>query len=94
MFRLLSTKFQVLKPQLKAGKLVGRAVELTTGNKSQLTKLIQSGDVSRAVQLVKAVIVAVDADRISRPVTQDLLKEKIKEVIIKNMQLVNFPLSS
>lgn len=57
------------------------AVELTTGNESRLTKLIQSGDVSRAVQLAKAAIVAVDEDKKAQPVTQELLKEKRKEVI-------------
>ena len=60
-----------------------RAVELTTGNESQLTKLIQSGDVSRAVQLAKAAIVAVDEDKQVQPVNQELLKEKRKEVIHK-----------
>lgn len=80
MFWLLSIQSQVLELQLKADKLVERAVELTTGNESQLTKLIQSGDVSRAVQLAKAAIVAVDEDKKVRPVTQGLLKEKRKEV--------------
>ena len=60
-----------------------RAVELTTGNESQLTKLIQSGDVSRAVQLAKAAILAVDEDKKARPVTQERLKEKRKEVTDK-----------
>ena len=60
-----------------------RAVELTTGNESELTKLIQSGDVSRAVQLAKAAILAVDEDKKVRPVTQERLKEKRKEVINK-----------
>ena len=56
------------------------AVELTTGNESQLTKLIQSGDVSRAIQLAKAAILAVDEDKKTRPVTQERLKEKRKKV--------------
>ena len=60
-----------------------RAIELTTGNESQFTKLIQSGDVSRAVQLAKAAIVAVDEDKKARLVTQELLKEKRKEVTDK-----------
>lgn len=61
-----------------------RAVELTTGNESQLTELIQSGDVSSAVQLAKAAIVAVDDDKKARPaVTQDQLTEKRKEVIME-----------
>ena len=72
----------MLQLQLKAEKLVDRAVELTTGNQSQLTKLIQSGDVSRAVQLAKAAIVAVDVDKEALPVTQDQLKEKRKAVFI------------
>ena len=58
-----------------------RAVRLTTGNRSQLTKLIQSGDVSHAVQLAKAAILAVDEDRKARPVTQERLKEKRRKVI-------------
>ena len=77
-FNLIKSK--VLEPQLKAEKLVDRAAELTTGNESQLTKLIQSGDVSRAVQLAKAAIVAVDEDKKTQPVTQQQLKEKRKEV--------------
>ena len=72
----------MLQLQLKAEKLVDRAVELTTGNQSQLTKLIQSGDVSRAVQLAKAAIVAVDVDKKALEVTQDQLKEKRKAVFI------------
>jgi len=83
MLWLLSIQSQVLELQLKAEKLVERAVELTTGNESQLTKLIQSGDVSRAVQLAKAAIVAVDEDKQVQPVNQELLKEKRKEVIHK-----------
>ena len=59
------------------------AVELTTGNESQLAKLIQSGDVSRAFLLAKAAIVAVDEDKKARPITQERLKEKRKEVIDK-----------
>ena len=60
-----------------------RVVELTTGNESQLTKFIQSGDVSRAVQLANAAILAVDKDRKVQPVTQERLKEKRKQVINK-----------
>lgn len=73
----------MLEPQLKAEKLVDRAVKLTTRNESQLTTLIQSGDVSRAVQLAKAAILAVDKDKKARPITQEQLKEKRKEVIDK-----------
>ena len=60
-----------------------RALELTIGNKSQLTKLIQSGDVSRAVQLAKAVILAVDEDKQASRITQERLKEKRKWVTDK-----------
>ncbi|XP_078344032.1 polycystin family receptor for egg jelly-like [Oculina patagonica] len=80
-FTEVKTPVQVLELQLKAEKLVDRAVELTTGNESQLTELIQSGDVSSAVQLAKAAIVAVDDDKKARPaVTQDQLTEKRKEM--------------
>ena len=52
-----------------------RAVQLTTGNQSQLNKLLQSGDLSQAVQLAKAAIVAVDVDE---KIPQNKLKEKKK----------------
>lgn len=54
-----------------------RAVQLTTGNQSQLNKLLQSGDLSQAVQLAKAAIVAVDVDE---KILQNKLKEKKKGV--------------
>ena len=54
-----------------------RAVQLTTGNQSQLNKLLQSGDLSQAVQLAKAAIVAVDVDK---KIPQNKLKEKKKGV--------------
>ena len=54
-----------------------RAVQLTTGNQSQLNKLLQSGDLSQAVQLAKAAIVAVDVDE---KTPQNKLKEKKKGV--------------
>ena len=54
-----------------------RAVQLTTGNQSQLNKLLQSGDLSQAVQLAKAAIVAVD---VGEKIPQNKLKEKKKGV--------------
>ena len=54
-----------------------RAVQLTTGNQSQLNKLLQSGDLSQAVQLAKAAIVAVDVDE---KIPQNKIKEKRKRV--------------
>ena len=54
-----------------------RAVQLATGNQSQLNKLLQSGDLSQAVQLAKAAIVAVDVDE---KIPQNKLKEKKKAV--------------
>ena len=53
------------------------AVQLTTGNQSQLNKLLQSGDLSQAVQLAKAAIVAVDVDE---KIPQNKIKEKRKRV--------------
>ena len=54
-----------------------RAVQLTTRKQSQFNKLLQSGDVSQALQLAKAAIVAVDVDE---KIPQDQLKEKRKAV--------------
>ncbi|PFX34734.1 Protein sidekick-1, partial [Stylophora pistillata] len=76
-FTEVRTPVQVLQLQIDAEKLVDRAVRLTTGNQSQLNNLIQSGDVSQAVQLAKAAIVAVDVDE---KIPQDQLKEKRKTV--------------
>ena len=74
--------YQVLEPQENAEGLVEIAANLTTGEESELNKLIQSGDVSRAFQLAKAAIVAVDeADKRRRPVDQDQLNNKRKRVI-------------
>jgi len=56
------------------------AANLTTGDESELNKLIQSGDVSRAVQLAKAAIVAVDDEK-SGPIGKDQLNEKRTKVI-------------
>ena len=67
----------MLQLQLNAEKLMDRAVQLTTRNQSQLNKLLQSGDVSQALQLAKAAIVAVDVDE---KIPQDQLKEKRKVV--------------
>ena len=67
----------MLQLQLKAERLVDHAVQLTTGNQSRLNKLLQSGDLSQAVQLAKAAIVAVDVDE---KTPQDKLKEKRKAV--------------
>ena len=67
----------MLQLQLNAEKLVNRAVQLTIGNQSQLNKLLQSGDLSQAVQVAKVAIVAVDVDE---KIPQDKLKEKRKAV--------------
>ena len=67
----------MLQLQLNAEKLMDRAVQLTTRNQSQLNKLLQSGDVSQALQLAKAAIVAVDVDE---KIPLDQLKEKRKAV--------------
>ena len=68
----------MLQLQLNAEKLVDRVVQLTIGNQSQFNKLLQSGDLSQAVQVAKAAIVAVDVDE---KTPQDKLKEKRKAVI-------------
>ena len=68
----------MLQLQLNAEKLVDRAVQFTIGNQSQFNKLLESGDLSQAVQVAKAAIVAVDVDE---KTPQDKLKEKRKAVI-------------
>ena len=68
----------MLQLQLNAEKLVDRVVQLTIGNQSQFNKLLQSGDLSQAVQVAKAAILAVDVDE---KIPQDKLKEKRKVVI-------------
>ena len=68
----------MLQLQLNAEKLVDRAVQLTIGNQSQFNKLLESGDLSQAVQVAKAAIMAVDVDE---KIPQDKLKEKRKAVI-------------
>lgn len=69
-----------MEPQIRAESLVEVAENLTTGDDSELTRLIQSGDVSGAVQLAQAAIVAVDDDKQTRPAAQDRLKEKRTKV--------------
>ena len=76
-FSLPLISYQVLQHQINAVKLLERAVQLTTGNQSQLNKLLQSGDVSQAVQLAKAAIMAVDDDK---RIPMDKLKELRKAV--------------
>ena len=76
-FSLPLISYQVLQHQINAVKLLERAVQLTTGNQSQLNKLLQSGDVSQAVQLAKAAIMAVDDDK---RIPMDKLKESRKAV--------------
>ena len=74
--------WQVKRSQPTDKSVIDVASDLTTGDDSELNKLIQSGDVSRAFQLAKAAIVAVDDDKKTRPVSQDQLLEKRKKVEI------------
>ena len=60
--------------------LVDIATHLTTGENSELTKLIQSGDLSRAFQLATAAIVAVDDN--TQTVSQDLTAKRIVVIFI------------
>ena len=75
---LLPIEYQVLQLQINTEKLLDRALQLTTGNQSQLNKLLQSGDMPQAVQLAKAVIAAVD-----EKIPQDQLKETKKAVSVQ-----------
>ena len=74
--------WQVKQSQPIDKSVIDVASDLTTGDDSELNKLIQSGDVSRAFQLAKAAIVAVDDDKKTRPVSQDQLLEKRRKVRI------------
>lgn len=77
---MLPIKYQVLQLQINTEKLLDRALQLTTGNQSQLNKLLQSGDMPQAVQLAKAVIAAVD-----EKIPQDQLKEMRKAVSVQTL---------
>lgn len=77
---LLPIEYQVLQLQINTEKLLDRALQLTTGNQSQLNKLLQSGDMPQAVQLAKAVIAAVD-----EKIPQDQLKETRKAVSVQTL---------
>lgn len=60
--------------------LVDIAANLTTGENNELTKLIQSGDLSRAFQLATAALVAVDDN--TQTVSQDLTAKRIAVIFI------------
>lgn len=60
--------------------LVNIATNLTTGENSELTKLIQSGDLSRAFQLATAAIVAVNDN--TQTVSQDLKAKRIAVIFM------------
>ena len=74
---LLPIEYQVLQLQINVEKLFNRAVRLAIGNRSQLSNLLQSGDLSQVVQPAKAAIVAVD-----EKIPQDKLKENRKAVSV------------
>ena len=67
---------------MEAANLVEVVSNLTTGDRSKLTSLIQSGDLSSAVQLATAAIVTVDAPAQTRTENQDDLTKKRIEVIL------------
>lgn len=60
--------------------LVDIATDLTTGENSELAKLIQSGDLSRAFQLATAAMVAVDDNK--QTVSQNLTAKRIEVIFI------------
>ena len=71
-----------MEPRMEAANLVDVVSNLTTGVRSELTSLIQSGDLSSAVQLATAAIVAVDAAAQARTENQDYLTKKRIAVIL------------
>ena len=70
-----------MEPRLEAANLVDVVLNLTTGDGSKLTSLIQSGDLSSAIQFATAAIAAVDAAAQSGTENQDDQTEKRIAVI-------------
>ena len=68
--------------RMEATNLVDVVSNLTTGDRSELTSLIQSGDLSSAFQLATAAIVAVDVAAQTRTDYQDDLTKKRIAVIL------------
>ena len=67
---------------MEAANLVDVVSNLTTGDGSELTSLIQSGDLSSAVQLAMAAIVAVDVAAQTQSDDQDDMTKKRIAVIL------------
>ena len=68
-------------PRIEAANLVDVVSNLTTGDGSKLTSLIQSGDLSSAFQLATAAIVAVDVPAQTQTEDQDDMTKKRIAVI-------------
>ena len=88
LLHLVSFGYQVVEPNIEEGSLVDIAANLTIGDNSELTKLIQSGDLSRAVQLATAAIAAVDVNTQTQTVSHDELTEKRTEVIFSAISML------
>lgn len=88
LLHLVSFGCQVVEPNIEEGSLVDIAANLTTGDNSELTKLIQSGDLSRAVQLATAAIAAVDVNAQTQTISHDELTEKRTEVIFSTFSML------
>ena len=71
-----------MEPRMEAANLVDVVSNLTTGNGSELTFLIQSGDLSSAVQLATSAIVAVDVAGQTQSEDQDDMTKKRIAVIL------------
>ena len=71
-----------MEPRMEAAYLVEVVLNLTTGDRSEMTSLIQSGDLSSAVQLATAAIVAVDVAAQTWTENQDDLTKKRIAVIL------------
>ena len=71
-----------MEPRMDATNLVDVVSNLTTGDGSELTSLIQSGDLSSAVQLAIAAIVAVDVAAQTQSDDQDDMTKKRIAVIL------------
>lgn len=71
-----------MEPRIETANLVDVVSNLTTGDRSELTSLIQSGDLSSAVQLATVAIVAVDVAARTQTENQDDMTKKRIAVIL------------
>ncbi|XP_022807270.1 polycystic kidney disease protein 1-like 2 [Stylophora pistillata] len=83
----MRTPVQVLEPSIEQANLSDIVQNLTTGDESELKYLIQSGDVSRALQLTAAAISVVDVIAL-RKTTESQAHELTEKRIMMKSNLI------